>query len=165
MHWRFAAVHLLGEWRTLTKLLCLTEKHSDFAHLIVVIGFFFSIFPYQLFVPYSLLQRHVILKKLTSSFAMDTFLLIFATALIPTQSVYSNTTGQLARLCPPLDDAGGRVYAFDLARSRCPRFTQHVTDIRELPGLSRFLLPSLFTDPQQAASSSPGPRSHSIVGH
>ena len=133
------------------------------------------------------LPRHlVILKKLTSSLAVDAFSASLRNGA-PARAVELLEQGrgvfwsQLTRLHSPLEDVivsspAGNTLADEftwlafLIRSalNSPGADQHerlchlnfelqrvVTDIRELPGLSRFLLPSLFPDLQRAASGGP----------
>jgi CHAT domain-containing protein len=134
----------------------------------------------------SLPQHHIILKKLTSSLAVDAFSACLRKRA-PARAVELLEQGrgvfwsQLTRLHSPLDDVivtgpAGKTLADEFTRlASLIRNTlnsagadQHerlcrlnlemqrvVTNIRELPGLSRFLLPSLFSDLQRAASGGP----------
>ena len=134
----------------------------------------------------SLPQHHIVLKKLTSSLAVDAFSASLRKRT-PTRAVELLEQGrsvfwsQLARLHSPLDDVmvagpAGKMLADEFTRlASLIRNTlnsadanQHeqlchlnlemqriVTNIRELPGLSRFLLPSLFSDLQCAAIGGP----------
>jgi hypothetical protein len=134
----------------------------------------------------SLPQHLVILKKLTSSLAVDAFSACLRHR-VPTRAVELLEQGrgvfwsQLTRLHSPLDDVivsslTGKTLADEFMRLallirnafKSPGPDQHellcrlnlklqtvVTDIRALPGLSRFLLPSLFLDLQSAASEGP----------
>ena len=133
------------------------------------------------------LPRHlVILKKLTSSLAVDAFSACLRKSN-PARAVELLEQGrgvfwsQLTRLHSPLDDViatspEGKTLADEFARLallirnalKVPGADQHerlchlnlqlqgvVTNIRNLPGLSRFLLPLPFPDLQRAASGGP----------
>ena len=133
------------------------------------------------------LPRHLdILKKLTSSLAVDAFSACLRKST-PARAVELLEQGrgvfwsQLTRLHSPLDDViatspEGKTLADEFARLallirnalKAPGADQHerlchlnlelqrvVTDIRNLPGLSHFLLPSPFPDLRRAASEGP----------
>ena len=134
----------------------------------------------------SLPQHLSILKKLTSSLAVDAFSTCIHERALP-RAIELLEQGrcvfwsQLTHLRSPLDDVvisgpAGKVLADEFARVallirntlNSPGPDQHerlchlnfemhgvVTNVRELPGLSRFLLPSLFPDLQLAASGGP----------
>ena len=134
----------------------------------------------------SLPQHLVILKRLTSSLAVDAFSACLRKRA-PLHAVELLEQGrgvfwsQLTRLRSPLDDVvvsgpAGKTLADEFTRLALlirnaldsPGADQHerlcrlnlqiqtvVTNIRELPGLSRFLLPSLFPALQVAASGGP----------
>ncbi|KAN0084259.1 CHAT domain containing protein [Tylopilus felleus] len=118
----------------------------------------------------SLPQHHVVLKKLTSSLAVDAFSACLRNHA-PARAVEFLEQGrsvfwtQLTRLHTPLQ----AVVALDIRNTlNMPGPDQHeqlwqldlklqqvVIDIRALPGLSRFLLPTLFSDLQCAARGGP----------
>ena len=133
----------------------------------------------------SLPQHLVILKNLMSSLAVDAFSACLrkrapahaVELLVQGRGVFWS---QLTRLRSPLDDVivpgpAGKTLADEFTRLalfirntlNSPGADQHerlcfnlkmqtvVTNIRELPGLSRFLLPSLFPALQLAASGGP----------
>ena len=128
-----------------------------------------------------LLPQHLsVLKALSSSLAVDAFLACLRNHS-PTNAVELLEQGrgvfwsQLTRLCSPLDDVisyspEGKILADQFTRLislirntlNSPGANQHdqlcrlnlelLFNICELPGLSRFLLPSLFSDLRRAAS-------------
>ena len=126
------------------------------------------------------LPRHLtVLKNLTSSLAVDAFSASLRNNS-PTKAIMFLEQGrgvfwnQLTRLRPPLDDIIALADEFTQQISLIqialdsPGADQHdrvcnlnvqlqkvVAKIRELPGHSRFLLPSLFSDLQQAAREGP----------
>ena len=134
----------------------------------------------------SLPQHHVVLKKLTSSLAVDAFSACLRDHA-PARAVEFLEQGrslfwtQLTRLHSPLhivveSSLAGKTLAnkfsqlaLDIRNTlNTPGADQHaqlwqlnlklqqvVTDIRALPGLSRFLLPALFSDLQCAARGGP----------
>ena len=131
-------------------------------------------------------QHRTLLKRITSSLAMDTFSACLRNRS-PKNAVELLEQGrgvfwsQLTRLRPPLDDViasgpVGKMLADEFTRQTLvirtalgsPGAGQHdevyrlnvelqrvITSIRELAGFSRFLLPPLFSDLQQAAREGP----------
>ncbi|KAH0827370.1 hypothetical protein J3R83DRAFT_4019 [Lanmaoa asiatica] len=117
----------------------------------------------------SLPQHLTVLKDFTSSIAVDAFSACLRHHS-PINAVELLEQGrgvfwsQLARLRSPLDDLASLIHnaldspgpdQHDRACRLNVQLQEVVTGIRELPGLSRFLLPSLFSDLQQAAREGP----------